>query len=83
MASMTKPITSAGLMILVEQGLVELDDVISDHISDLPSFEIFDQVNLETGTFTTKIAKNPITIRQLFTHTSGLAYNFNSFERTF
>ena len=79
-ASMTKPITSAGLMILVQQGLVELDDNISDHINDLPTFEIFDQVNLESGTFSTKIAKNPITIRQLFTHTSGLAYNFNSFE---
>ena len=79
-ASMTKPITSAGLMILVQQGLVKLDDNISDHINDLPPFEIFEQVNLETGTFSTKIAKNPITIRHLFTHTSGLAYNFNSFE---
>lgn len=79
-ASMTKPITSAGLMILVQQGLVKLDDNISDHINDLPPFEIFEQVNLETGKFSTKIAKNPVTIRHLFTHTSGLAYNFNSFE---
>ena len=77
-ASMTKPITSAGLMILVQQGMVKLDDNISDHINDLPPFEIFDQVNLETGTFSTKIAKNSITIRHLFTHTSGLAYNFNT-----
>ena len=53
-ASMTKPITSAGLMILVQQGLVKLDDNISDHINDLAPFEIFEQVNLETGTFSTK-----------------------------
>ena len=46
-ASMTKPITSAGLMILVQQGLVKLDDNISDHINDLPPFEIFEQVNLK------------------------------------
>ena len=42
-ASMTKPITSTGLMILVQKGLVNLDDNITDHINDLPPFEIFER----------------------------------------
>ena len=48
-ASMTKPITSAGLMILVQQGLVKLDDNISDHINDLPPFEIFYCSSVSSG----------------------------------
>ena len=42
-ASMTKPITSTGLMLLVERGEIKLENPISNHLSELPPFEIFDE----------------------------------------
>ena len=79
-ASMTKPITSTAAMILIEDGKLSLEDPISSHIEDLPPFEIFDEFDFVNGTYTTERASNEVTIKQLLTHTSGLAYNFNSKE---
>ena len=45
-ASMTKPITSAAAIILIEDGKVLLEDQISSHLEDLPPFEIFDEFDL-------------------------------------
>ena len=45
-ASMTKPITSAAAIILIEDGKVLLEDQISSHIEDLSPFEIFDEFDL-------------------------------------
>ena len=73
---MTKPITSTAAMILIEDGPVSLEDQISSHIEDLPPFEIFDEFDFVSGSFTTERASNEVTIKQLLTHTSGLAYNF-------
>ena len=42
-ASMTKPITSIGVMQLLESGKIGLDDPISEHSIELPQFEIFDR----------------------------------------
>jgi CubicO group peptidase (beta-lactamase class C family) len=39
-ASMTKPITSIGVMQLLESGKIGLDDPISEHLIELPQFEI-------------------------------------------
>lgn len=60
-ASMTKPITATALMILVEEGKVNLDDPVSKYIPD------FADVKLEG-----KNLEKPITLRQVLTHTSGL-----------
>ena len=79
-ASMTKPITSTGLMLLVEGGEVKLEDSISNHLSELPPFEIFDEFDFDDASFTTNLAEKEVTIKHLLTHTSGMAYNFNSFE---
>jgi len=81
-ASMTKPITSIGVMQLLESGKIGLDDPISEHLIELPQFEIFDRFDFENGSFSTRPAQNDVTIRQLLTHTSGIAYNFNSLELT-
>ena len=54
---MTKPITSAGLMILVQQGLVKLDDNISDHINDLPTFEILKRLIWKQEHFQRKLQR--------------------------
>jgi methyl acetate hydrolase len=76
-ASMTKAVTSVGVMQLVEKGKVGLDDQVSKHLPRLASPQVFSKVDEETGTYETKPATRPITIRQLLTHTSGLGYSWS------
>jgi CubicO group peptidase (beta-lactamase class C family) len=67
--SMTKPITSVAVMILVDAGKIELDDPLSKY---LPEFK---NVRVHTGKGDeTEEAKREITIRDLLRHTSGLTY---------
>jgi CubicO group peptidase (beta-lactamase class C family) len=63
--SMTKPIVSAALMMLWEDGKFMLDDPISKF---LPSYK--NQMVLENGQLV-KPAR-PVTVRHILTHTSGL-----------
>jgi CubicO group peptidase (beta-lactamase class C family) len=66
--SMTKPVTSTAIMMLVESGDVGLDDRVSKYI---PGFA--DVVVLaEDGSHTAP--DSPITVRHLLSHTSGLTY---------
>ncbi len=62
-ASMTKPITATALMMLVEEGKVDLDDPIAMHLP------VFESMKLADGS----PPERPITIRDTLTHTSGLA----------
>ncbi len=66
--SMTKPITSVAVMMLVEEGLVALDDPISAHIP------AFGQSEVLTDEGERVPADGPITVTHLLTHTSGLTY---------
>jgi CubicO group peptidase (beta-lactamase class C family) len=62
-ASLTKPIVTAAAMALVEKGEISLEDPVTRFLPD----------------FTPKLASGeppPITLRQLMTHTAGLAYRF-------
>ena len=72
--SMTKPITSLAFMMLVEQGLVALDDPVSRFIPAWEGLGVFDGGFLET--FRTKPPKRPMLIIDLLRHTSGLTYGF-------
>jgi CubicO group peptidase (beta-lactamase class C family) len=67
--SMTKPITSVAVMMLVEEGKLLLTDPVSKFI---PSFK--GQKVME-GTATVPAQREP-TIRDLLTHRSGLTYGF-------
>lgn len=70
--SMTKPVTAVALMQLYEKGFFTLDDPVSDY---LPEFE--HQSVWTHGQYPymfSKPVKQPITIRNLLTHTSGLSY---------
>ena len=64
-ASMTKPITSMGVMMLVEQGKVKLDDPVEKYI---PAFK--GQKVAGPGGLTSP--KRPVTVKDLLTHTCGL-----------
>ena len=76
-ASMTKAVTSVGVMQLVEQGKIGLDDPVSKYLPRLASPQVFSKVDEESGTYETKPATRPITIRQLLTHTSGIGYSWS------
>lgn len=76
-ASMTKAVTSVGVMQLVEQGKVGLDDDVAKFLPRLKSPQVFSAVDEKAGTYLTHPAKQAITIRQLLTHTSGIGYSWS------
>jgi methyl acetate hydrolase len=73
-ASMTKAVTSVGIMMLVEEGKIGLDDEVSKYLPPYKSRQVLTKVDLAVGTYETRPATRPITIRQLLTHTSGIGY---------
>ena len=73
--SMTKPITSAAVMMLYEQGHFLLDDPISKYLPEFKNPKIL--VKPAAGEPYTIPATKEITIRDLLRHTSGLTYNWN------
>ncbi|MBX7103712.1 MAG: beta-lactamase family protein [Gemmataceae bacterium] len=69
-ASMTKPITAAGIMILVDDGKIAVDDPLEKH---LPEFRGLMLVTSKTkDKITLGKPTRPPTIRDLLTHTSGI-----------
>jgi len=72
--SQTKAITSAGIMILYEQGKLLLDEPIYHFIPEFKNPVVLDKFNDADTTYTTVTAKRDITFRDLLTHTSGLDY---------
>ncbi|WP_397570933.1 serine hydrolase domain-containing protein [Schlesneria sp. T3-172] len=75
-ASMTKPITAIGIMMLVDDGKLSVDDPVEKH---LPEFR--GQLLIETAgkdQLALKKPSRPIVIRDLLTHTSGLPGGFPS-----
>jgi CubicO group peptidase (beta-lactamase class C family) len=72
--SMTKPITSVAFMMLVEQGLVALDEPVHKYIPEWKNLGVF-----QAGTapaFMTRPPARPVQIVDLLRHTSGLTYGF-------
>jgi CubicO group peptidase (beta-lactamase class C family) len=76
--SMTKPITSVGLMMLYEEGRFQLDDPVHRFIPSWQGLRVF--VGGNYPLFKTAPVERPMTIRDLLSHTSGLTYGF--MERT-
>ena len=73
-ASMTKAITSAGAMQLVEQGKLSLDDPIGKVLPDLAAPQVLEGFDAE-GNPKLRAATRPITLRHLMTHTAGFCYD--------
>jgi len=61
LASCSKPFTATALLILVDRGLLTLDDDVREYIPELPDYD----------------SDNPILIRDLLQHTSGLPEYFD------
>lgn len=78
LASMTKPIVTTAIMILVEEGKCVLEDPISKYIPEFKNPVILKEVNLADSTFTSEPSPSEITIRQILSHTSGIGYGFTN-----
>ena len=77
-ASMTKPVTSVAVMMLVQQGDIGLDDPIAQYLPAFESEQVIENFNPADKSYTSRPAASPITVRHLLTHTSGLGYAFSS-----
>src|SRR6266436_5031498 len=71
-ASMTKPITSVALMMLVEEGKIQIDDPLAVY---LPEFKDHLKVGVEKTTPETGKPRRAPTIQDLLRHTSGFTYD--------
>ena len=72
--SMTKPITSVAFMMLVEEGLVALDDPVHRFIPAWRDLGVY--VSGVHGAFQTQPPAAPMRMIDLLRHTSGLTYGF-------
>jgi CubicO group peptidase (beta-lactamase class C family) len=73
-ASQTKAITSAAVMMLYEEGYFLLDDPVSKYLPAFGNAQVLETFNAGDTTYTTRPAKREISIRDLLTHTSGIGY---------
>ena len=72
MYSMTKPITGAAVMTLVDAKKISLDDPVSKYIPEFAEMKVL--IEKKDGTTELVAAERPITLKHLMTHTSGLVY---------
>ena len=73
--SMTKPVTSLAFMMLVEEGLVALDDPVSRFIPEWKGLGVF---SAGTGPYLTTPPTRPMQMVDLLRHTAGLTYGFQN-----
>src|SRR4051812_29088706 len=76
--SMSKPITTAAAMMLVEEGKLQLEDPLSKYIPAFANVKVGVEKKGEDGVLGLDLVapKKPITIQDLMRHTSGLTYGF-------
>ncbi|KAG5801530.1 hypothetical protein H9Q74_013731 [Fusarium xylarioides] len=77
LASLTKLPTTVAALQLVERKLITLDADVSDLLPDLGRQQILVGWNADGSPILQK-RRNPITLRQLLTHSSGCGYDFNN-----
>jgi CubicO group peptidase (beta-lactamase class C family) len=70
--SMTKPITTAALLILYQEGKFELDDPVARYLPQFADVQVYS--GTQGGQVQTVPASRSMTIRDLMRHTAGLAY---------
>jgi len=71
-ASMSKPITGAAVMVLVDEGKVGLDDPVEKYLPEFRGQMV--AVYQDDATRLLKKPRHPITVRNVLSHTSGLPF---------
>jgi CubicO group peptidase (beta-lactamase class C family) len=79
--SMSKPITAVALMMLVEEGLIGLDDIVHSHIPEWKNIGVYSSgmpslLPDAPPSFLTTPVQRAMKVVDLATHTSGLTYGF-------
>ena len=77
-ASMSKAITTAGVMILYERGHFMLNDPVSAYIPEFKNPEVLIKADEEGIIIETRPASREIRIIDLLTHSSGISYPFSN-----
>jgi CubicO group peptidase (beta-lactamase class C family) len=76
-ASMTKPVTSVAVMMLVDEGKIALDDPVSKFIPEFKNQKVLVPGKSDKDDdFSLVPVEREVTIKDLLTHTSGLVYPF-------
>jgi CubicO group peptidase (beta-lactamase class C family) len=76
-ASMTKPITSVAIMMLAEEGKIDIGAPVSQYLPEFKDVKVgVEKANPDTGKpeLSFEAAKRPMTVHDLLRHTSGLTY---------
>jgi CubicO group peptidase (beta-lactamase class C family) len=73
--SMSKAITSAAALTLVDEGKLDLDAPVSKYLPEFAEMKVLDGEK-------DRPAKSPITVKDLFRHTSGITYGNGNGSRT-
>lgn len=78
LASMTKPITSLALLLLQEDGLINMNDRLETYLPAFAHPVVMDRMDSMNGSVViqTHPAKHPILLRHLLTHTAGFASQY-------
>src|SRR5579871_3706644 len=72
--AMTEPVTAVAVMMLYEQGMLQLEDPIADYIPELASLVVLEE--RKDGLYRRVPAATPVTIHELLTDTSGFAFQY-------
>ena len=72
--SMTKPITSVAVLMLLEEGCFRLNDPVAAYLPIFKDVKVLDKIDGSGAWLVDPV--RPMTIRDLLTHTAGLSYGF-------
>ncbi len=73
--SMTKIVTSVGVLCLLEDGLFDLDDPVENHLPELAGLQVMLGGTADAPELVA--VERPVNIKDLLTHTSGFVYDFD------
>ena len=76
-ASMTKPLTTAAILMLADEGRLKVDDPVGTYLPRFKTSQVLLGVDEAHGTLKTRPATAVMTVRHLLTHTSGIGYSWS------
>src|SRR5262245_52392230 len=77
-ASMTKPVVSVAIMMLVEEGRISLEAPVAQYLPEFKEVKVGVEKKDDAGKaqLVLEAPKRPMTVQDLLRHTSGLTYGF-------